>query len=66
MVNIKSASFVIIMLLYEGLTQVHSQKKPRLHFGESFTLSITAIAENDRNKLAECVTFLCNTNQSPV
>ena len=27
------------MLLHEGLTWVHSQKKPRLHFGESFTLS---------------------------
>ena len=25
------------MLLQEGLTQIHSQKKPWLHFGESFT-----------------------------
>ena len=24
------------MLLHEGLTRVHSQKDPRLHFGESF------------------------------
>ena len=26
------------MLLHKGLTRVHSQKKPRLRFGESFTL----------------------------
>ena len=38
-VNLKSASFVVIMLLPEGLTRVHSQKKSRLHFGESFTLT---------------------------
>ena len=38
MVNLKSASFVIIMLLHKDLTHVHSLKKPRLHFGESFTL----------------------------
>ena len=25
--------------LHEGLTHIHSQKKPRLHFGESFTLN---------------------------
>ena len=37
-VNLKSASFVVIMLLYKGLTWVHSQKKPWLHFGQSFTL----------------------------
>ena len=41
MVNLKSASFVVIMLEYEGLTHVHSQKKPRLHFGESFTLTVS-------------------------
>ena len=28
-----------IMLLHEGLTHIHSQIKPRLLFGESFTLS---------------------------
>ena len=40
-VNLKSASFAAIMLLHEGLTHVHSQrKKPRLNFGKSFTLSI--------------------------
>ena len=27
------------MLLHEGLTRVHSQKDPRLHFGESFALN---------------------------
>ena len=37
-VNLKSASFVVIMLLHEGLTHTHSQKKkPRLHFVKSFT-----------------------------
>ena len=39
MVNLKSASLVLIMLLHEGLTRMHSQKEPKLHFGESFTLS---------------------------
>ena len=37
-VNLKSASFVIIMHLLEGLTHIQSQIKPWLHFGESFTL----------------------------
>ena len=37
MVNLKSASFVVIMLLHKGLTRMHSQTKPRLLFGESFT-----------------------------
>ena len=26
MVNLKSASFIVIMLLHEGLTHIHSQK----------------------------------------
>ena len=38
-VNHKSASFVIIILLHKGLTHIHSQQMPRLHFGKSFTLS---------------------------
>ena len=38
MINLKSASLVVIMLLHEGLTHIHSQLKPRLLFGESFTL----------------------------
>ena len=32
------ASFIAIMLLHEGLTHIHSQIKPWLLFGESFTL----------------------------
>ena len=36
-VNLKSASFIVIML--SGLTQVHSQKNPRLHFGKSLALT---------------------------
>ena len=38
-VNLKSASFVVIMLLHKGLTHIHSQIKPRLLSGESFTLT---------------------------
>ena len=38
-VNLKSASFIVIMLLYEGLTHIQSQITPRLLFGESFTLT---------------------------
>ena len=38
-VNLKSGTFVVIMLLNKHLTRVHSQKDPRLHFGESFSLT---------------------------
>ena len=38
-VNLKSGVFVLIILLNPHLTQFHSQKDPRLHFGKSFTLS---------------------------
>ena len=37
-VNLKSASFVVIMLLHKGLTHIQSQIKPRFLSGESFTL----------------------------
>ena len=40
-VNLKSASFVIIMRLHEGLTNIYSQKEPRFHFGKSFALTWT-------------------------
>ena len=36
-VNPESASFLVIMLLHEGLTHIQSQIKPLLLFGESFT-----------------------------
>ena len=39
-VNLKSAPFVLIMLLHEGLTHIHSQKKLWSHFGESFALIV--------------------------
>ena len=39
-VNLKSASLVVIMLLHEDLTHIQSQIKPRLLFGESFTLRL--------------------------
>ena len=32
-------SFDVIMLLHKGFTHIQSQVKPRLLFGESFTLS---------------------------
>ena len=38
-VNLKSASFVVIMLLHEGLTHIQSKIKPWLLFGESFALT---------------------------
>ena len=39
-VNLKSASFIVMMLLHEGLTHIHSQIKPRVLLGESFPLII--------------------------
>ena len=38
-VNLKSASFIVIMHLHEGLTHIQSQIKPWLLSGESFTLT---------------------------
>ena len=40
-VNLKNASFVVIMLLHEDLTHIQSQIKPWLLFGESFTSSLS-------------------------
>ena len=39
-VDLKSGVFIVIMLINKHLTWVHSQKDPRLHSGERFTLSI--------------------------
>ena len=39
-VNLKSASFAVIMHLHEGLTHIQSQIKPWLLSGERFTLSL--------------------------
>ena len=41
MVNLKNASFIVIMLLHLCLTHRHSQIKPRSLFGESFTLKLS-------------------------
>ena len=38
MVNLKSASFAVIMYLHEGLTHIQSQIKPWSLIGECFTL----------------------------
>ena len=40
MVNLNSGDFVLIMVLNQSLTLVHSQKDTRLHFGESFSLMV--------------------------
>ena len=39
-VNLKSASFVVIMLSHKGLAHIQSQIKPWSLFHESFALSI--------------------------
>ena len=49
------------MFLHLGLTRIHSQKKPRLHFGESFTLSIKFMAQ-----LFHCHDQEENTNYHPL
>ena len=41
-INLKSDSFIVIMHLHEDLTHIQSQKKPRLHFSKSCTLSSSA------------------------
>ena len=46
-VNLKSASLVVIMLLQEGLTHIQSQIKPRLLFGESFTLTVFVFIDDN-------------------
>ena len=38
-VNLKSASFVVIMFLHKGLIHIQSQIKPRLLFGENVALT---------------------------
>ena len=38
--GLKSTSFIVIMRLHQGLTYMRSQKKPTLHFDDSFTLCI--------------------------
>lgn len=43
---IRSILKVMIMLLNEHLTRVHSQKDPLLYFGESFTLSTRGTEED--------------------
>ena len=53
-VNLKRAPFVVIMLLHEGSTHIHSQIKPGLHFGESFTSHITP-AKHQHFCIAHCV-----------
>ena len=55
-VNLKSASFVLIMILHEGYTHIQSQIKPWLIFGESFTLTTRnqqTIRKSPHNNLAD-------------
>ena len=46
------------MLLNKRLTRVHSQKDPRLHFGESFTLTLCILVAT-----ASC--FIVKSHNSP-
>ena len=39
MLAVACSTFVVITLLHEGLTHIHSQKKSRLHFGDSFAVT---------------------------
>ena len=39
------------MLLYEGFSQIHSQKKARLHFGKSFTLKAFIMKQQNQEML---------------
>ena len=55
MVNFKSASFDVILLLHKGLTHIQSQIKPQLLFGERFTLNIL----NFERKVTFVSLFVC-------
>ena len=48
MANLKSASFVVIMLLHEGLTHIQSQMKPWLLSGKSFILTSEKGGKTDK------------------
>ena len=45
LVNLKSASFVVIRLLHKGFTHIHSQKKPKLQEEKSFFMALSAEGE---------------------
>ena len=70
--TLKSASFIAIMRLHEGLTHIQSQMKPRLLFGESFAfretfLTLSAVVKCDGlafGAFPGCVTR-CFTLTSP-
>ena len=49
--NLISGVSVLIMLLKESLTRVHSQKDPRLHFGVSYALKKTKHLDYVNNKI---------------
>ena len=58
-------SFVVTMLLHKGLTHIHSQKKPRLHFGESFTLTqVSFIQITPNHKVSLMQVYTINTEHS--
>ena len=50
-VNLNSGAFVVIMLLNERLTRVHSQKDPGLQFSESFTSTDESVTLTPPNSL---------------
>ena len=58
MVNLKSASFVVIMHLHKGLTRIQSQIKAWLVFGESFTVMQQLCSKNKKCVLQINCVFL--------
>ena len=58
-VNLKSASIVVIMLSHEGLTHIHSQIKPQMLFGESFTLKCANNILKCHHGNLEAYSFFC-------
>ena len=52
------------MLFHKGLTHAQSQIKPRLPFGEHFTLSclVSKMLDNGEKKVAQCLFFKCLTD----
>ena len=52
--NLKSASFVVIMLLHEGLTHIHSQKKKKKSLGffwQDFHFKVSELIRHSSSQL---------------
>ena len=66
MVNLTSASFIIIVLLHKGFTHIQSQIKPKLLFGEIFTLSALELAALKLTLLAAMLTSISGSQLEAV